>query len=83
MPPAGLLKAPLGANKELVMESPEQTKALMFSYGWGRTREYTYMKIFVTKERMDFTAFQQWFTSPTEDELRGNMEGFILLLDPY
>jgi len=82
VPPAGLLKAPLETNKELVIESPEETKALVFSYGWGRTREYTYMKIIVTKERMDFTAFQQWCTSPTEDELRGNMEGFILL-DPY
>ncbi|KAJ3505566.1 hypothetical protein NLJ89_g7349 [Agrocybe chaxingu] len=71
-PPPGLLKAPLEAKKELVIGSETDQRSFIMSYRYGRARDYTYLKIFVAKERMDFTAFQQWFTSQTEDQLRGH-----------
>lgn len=74
LPHAGLLRAPLEADKELVVGSEDDGKGLMFVYKKTKAREYTYMKVFVTKERMDFTALQQWFTSPTEDILRGHFK---------
>lgn len=75
MPPLGAVDPPLAKKNKLIIGCGDIGRRITFRYRENRDCDFLYLKIFVTRERTDFKFLLQWFTSPTEDRLRGESWG--------
>lgn len=70
-PPPGMKDAPLRANNELIVGSGKE-EGLLFNWTPGRAFDVSYIKIFVTMERTQFSSLaMQRYTSSAVDSLEG------------
>jgi hypothetical protein len=69
LPSPAELKAPLAAGKTLDVGSVDQ-EGLLFRASPSPASEISYIKVFATKERTDFSFLKQLWKSPSEDRLR-------------
>ncbi|KAE9396982.1 hypothetical protein BT96DRAFT_91406 [Gymnopus androsaceus JB14] len=69
-PDRGALTSPLDANGELVIGYRDNADDLLLAYRENRDNDLLYLKIFITKERTDFSFLGQWLSAKQEDDLR-------------
>jgi hypothetical protein len=70
MPQLGSKEPPLKANDKLVVGCGRED-GLAFGWSSGHKVDITYIKIFVARDRTDFSSIMQRYDSVIEDKLRG------------
>ncbi|TFK67871.1 hypothetical protein BDN72DRAFT_960705 [Pluteus cervinus] len=73
-PSLGSYAPPLKANSKLEVGRDDGQFCIYSDWNPDRNLDFLYIKIFVTREKTDFSFFSQWVNSATEDSLRAFRE---------